>query len=240
MKIVASGKCDKGNVKQDNQDALLMLPEHGLYAVADGMGGMNGGEYAARFSVDELSRAAARISFSPDSLETLLIKLSHQLWEQGTASKALFGMGAALAVMHIQGEIAIIAHAGDCRVYLLRKGSLHQLTKDETLVQDLIDRGIVTIEARRTHPWRGTLSSYMGQKALKPSVQLFTLQADDFFLICSDGLTKELEDQQIQSIMNSTLNPEEASTLLLEKALQNGGKDNITVTLLLCQNQGSK
>jgi len=239
MKIISSGRCDKGKVRHDNQDALLMMPEQGIFAVVDGMGGMNGGEYAARFSAEGLNRAGPHLPFSSDSLEKLLADLSHELWKQGLASRALFGMGAALAMMYIRDDEVLIGHTGDCRVYLLRDGCLRQLTRDRTLIQDLIDRGIVAEEARRTHPWRGTLSTFMGQKDLSPVVQLFTLQAGDFYLICSDGLTKELEDHEILSIMRRTDSPEESCTLLLNRALELGGRDNITIIILYCNEQGA-
>jgi PPM family protein phosphatase len=240
MTIIASGKTVSGRVRHQNQDALLMQPERGLFAVADGMGGMNGGEFAARYTIEGLNKGIEAIvdsaSLSPQVLETLLATISMKIWNLGISSKALFGMGAALAAMHIGPEKALIAHAGDCRVYLLRQGSLRQLTKDHSLIEELIDKGVVKPANRRTHPWRGTLSKYMGQKGLVPSVQLFTLQDGDLFLICSDGLTKELEDERIFAIMESSAGAEDSCRALLDEALQNGGRDNISLILLHCRN----
>ena len=252
-----------GKVRKNNEDAYLlsaldgeepfiselaqslMVGDHGLLvAVADGMGGAAAGEVASRESLAAVSlflfRHWGRLAL-PGAKETELLKAMESAVEK--ASDALLrysdedrtarGMGSTLTAAVIWNGFAYLAQIGDSRAYLLRQGILHQVTVDQTLMNDLVAQGTLTREQAQTHPQRNMITQALGSRQ-PPRVVLsrLTLHREDQLLLCSDGLHGEVADSSIQNVLNQGLNPQRSLELLLDEALACGGRDNITGVLL--------
>ncbi len=228
MKVV--GKTHIGAVRSKNQDALLLAEN--IYGVADGMGGHNGGEVASSKAVSLLQDALTGKDPDKNFLEESVIKVNHDLYLLQEEEESLSGMGTTLTVLWAKPQEIILAHVGDSRAYLLREGEFTQITKDHSIVEEMIAKGMLTKEKARTHPYRNIVTRAVGS-AETIEVDMITVERKkrDIWLICSDGLTSMVEEKEIIQIIKE--NPiEQSGELLLNRALENGGRDNITIVLL--------
>jgi PPM family protein phosphatase len=225
---------DVGKVRANNQDQLLVASP--LFAVADGMGGHAAGEVASLTAVEAL-RAAYEKDRSKAGLIAATKEANRAVWEKAQHDADLRGMGTtlvALALVVADGEerLAII-NIGDSRVYLLRQGELEQLTIDHSLVQELIDEGQLSEADATVHPQRHVLTRALG---VDPDVTVDSIEVlpvkGDRYLLCSDGLSREVSDAQSASILRRFGRPEEAAKELVAEARRNGGNDNITVVVV--------
>lgn len=236
MRVRAAARTDPGRTKGNNEDAYALFEEPKLYLVADGMGGMNGGEVAAGMTVERVPELVLpQLGSNGKPLEVLgsaLAQVSHEIWQQSATSRSLFGMGSTVVAVHVRGSEMFIAHAGDARVYLLRDGEIKLLTEDHTLVHALFKQGTITARQAEVHPWRSQLIRHMGQKRLEYESQTVSLQDGDRVLLCSDGLNKEIPDEQIARLLQEAPDPEQAVKVLVDTANQRGGRDNITALVL--------
>jgi protein phosphatase len=242
---IGGGQSEIGLVRTVNQDAFAVLDEVGMWVVADGMGGHVGGEVAAQTAIATV-QAEARASStllgnghaSPADVLTDLISRAHEAILNRAQSKSkLKGMGTTLVLLAIVSApvpIAYLAHVGDSRAYRFRSGTLTPLTKDHTLIEKYLDRGILTAETAKTHPDRHVLTRALGVgSTVKPTVTAFPLQPEDLVLLCSDGLTKMLEDEEIRTVFAAgELDPTQVCTRLVTAALDRGGEDNVTVVVV--------
>ena len=242
---VGIGRSEVGRVRTMNQDAFAVIDHMGFWAVADGMGGHVGGEIAAQTAIatvqhhsgssSELLRAG---STSPTDILTDLISRAHEaILDRARSKSKLKGMGTTLVLLAIvpdQTSTAYLAHVGDSRAYRLRSGTLTQLTKDHSLIEKYLERGILTPEMAKTHPERHVLTRALGiPSAAKPTISAFPLQDDDLILLCSDGLTKMLEDEAIHNILVSgDTDPTHVCHRLVTAAIDRGGEDNVTVVVV--------
>ena len=226
---------DVGEVRTNNEDNLLVTER--LFAVADGMGGHQGGEVASQTAVDALREAYADSDGSVDALRRAVQAANQAVWDRARASQALTGMGTTLTVVALIGdppdqELAI-ANVGDSRTYLYRDGSIAQVTDDHSLVQDMVRRGQLTPEQAVDHPRRNILTRVLGGG---PEVEVDTWQvvpyAGDRYLLASDGLPNEMTDDQIASVLRRLADPSDAAAELVRQAKANGGNDNVTVVVL--------
>ena len=242
---IGIGQSETGLVRTMNQDAFLVLDHLSLWAVADGMGGHVGGEIAAQLAIATIQ---AQVESSGDLLRTRqrdptdLLKewvlAGHEaILRRANSEHKLRGMGTTIvlaAILLLPTPTIYIAHVGDSRAYRFRLGTLTALTKDHTLIEQYLSRGILTAESAKTHPERHVLTRALGmQSPVKASVSAFPLQQDDCFVLCSDGLTKMLEDEHIASILAETTgNPTHACDRLIQESLERGGEDNVTVIVM--------
>jgi serine/threonine protein phosphatase PrpC len=235
MTTLRSGSAsDVGKVRTNNQDQLLVAES--LFAVADGMGGHAAGEVASLTAVEAL-----RASFGMDPTATGLVaaveEANRSVWDQGAKQADLRGMGTtlvALALVVADGEERLaIVNVGDSRIYLLRTGELEQLTTDHSLVQELVDEGQLSEAEATVHPQRHVLTRALG---VDPEVKVDTIQIlpfkGDRFLLCSDGLSREVSDDQIASVLRRLADPAQAAKELVDEARAHGGNDNITVVVV--------
>lgn len=213
--------------------------------VADGMGGEAGGEVASRLAVKTLVELVIQ---TPDWLMRIDDELAEEVLRRTTeryrivheairdeaqSNPSLARMGTTLTVAVSLASDLFVIHVGDSRAYLLRNGQLRQLTRDQTVVQSLVDAGVLTQQEAATHKMRHVLTQALGQSAgnLKIDVQRATLKDGDSLLMCTDGLTEMVPDHEISAVLTSPGKAEQHCQALLDKALDAGGKDNITVVV---------
>jgi protein phosphatase len=239
------GRSETGLVRTSNQDAFAVIDHTGMWAVADGMGGHAGGAIAAQTAISTVQTQAASSqeklrsgSASPIDVLTALINRAHEaILTQARSQPKLKGMGTTLVLLTVipdQTSMAYVAHIGDSRAYRFRAGALTPLTKDHSLIEKYLERGILTPETAKTHPERHVLTRALGvSAAAAPTIAGCAMQEDDLVILCSDGLTKMLEDQDIQRILcDSDLSPASTCDRLIAAALDRGGDDNVTVVVV--------
>lgn len=227
------GATDTGKVRANNQDAYLV--DDRVFAVCDGVGGHQGGEVASATAVD-----AIKASFTDQTLQGLVDAVeeaNRQVWQKADGDPALRGMGTtvtAVALVNEGGEERIaVANVGDSRGYILKHGELSQLTEDHSLVEQMFREGRLTREEADVHPQRSLITRALGLDAEVEvdSWQLLPKTADRI-LLCSDGLTNEVADTRIASILRRLADPDEAATELVRLAVEAGGRDNVTVVVI--------
>jgi protein phosphatase len=230
----AGAATDIGRVRTSNQDQLLVTAD--LFAVADGMGGHAAGEVASLAAVETLKAAYKRKS-GTEGLVDATHQANRSIWDRAQANPDLHGMGTTLVAVALVSEdgedrLAII-NVGDSRVYLLRGGELEQLTTDHSLVQELVDDGQLSEVEATVHPQRHVLTRALG---VDSDVSVDVLQVlplkGDRLLLCSDGLSRELSDTQIASILRRLAEVDDAARELVNAAKNRGGNDNITVVII--------
>ena len=241
------GRTETGHVRASNQDALALLNDCGVWIVADGMGGHPAGDLAAQTAVAVATqRARERASWllehpsaGAEFVTDLVTSANRRLHDLMMAKPTLRGMGTTFVVLAMTPEpmpVAHIAHLGDSRAYLYRTGQLKQLTRDHTLVEKFVQRGLIDAAAALTHPERHVLTKGLGMNVdMKPELTETPLTPHDLIMLCSDGLTKMLEDSAIASVLSrANSNPHRACHDLIEQALSRGGEDNVTVIVVAC------
>lgn len=239
---IGIGRTDIGRVRAMNQDCFLALDPLGFWAVADGMGGHAGGDVAAQAAMAavraHIEQVAAPGLDSPQDILNTLMDAAHQaVRNRAKRDPALQHMGTTLVALLLTphpAAVAHIAHLGDSRAYLYRGGTLAPLTRDHTMAEKYLAHGILTKESVKTHPERHVLTKAVGiSPSATPDIASHPLQPDDLLLLCSDGLTKMLEDQDIALVMaQSGGDPARACDALIETSLARGGHDNVTVIVV--------
>lgn len=240
---------DPGLVRSKNEDRYLINPESHLYQIADGMGGHTAGEEAARLTVAtvddfvsllELSREITwpfgydiSSPFEYNVLRTGLLLANLRVFQTANEMQHYAGMGSTAVVVWIRGKRAFFSHVGDSRIYLCRNNELIRLTQDHSLVQEQINSGLISAEEARTHALRHVVTRAIGmQDGLQVDVDEEQLQHGDEVMLCCDGLSDEITDEQILEIMVQSDTAEASCQGLLEAAKQAGGRDNITCVVL--------
>lgn len=228
MRIEAGVATDIGQVREGNEDSYLVEPP--LFAVADGMGGHRGGEVASQLALETLE---ARFRASTGTLAEQVRAANEAVFARSAADRKVSGMGTTLTAVQVRGDGAHLVHVGDSRAYLLRAGSLRQLTQDHTLVQRMVQAGEITAEEADVHPHRNVLTRSLGtDPEVVVDEQDVGLLEGDRLLLCSDGLTSMVTEGQIQAILEATPPAQEAADRLVRAANNAGGVDNITVVVL--------
>jgi PPM family protein phosphatase len=236
MKTDYAGRTDTGRVRARNEDALLQRPDRGLFAVADGMGGHAGGDIASRIAVDILDeRTAAGNGDVAAELEAAVRAGHEAILRAAAADSELRGMGTTLTALHFNGaRHCVIAHVGDSRAYRYRGGSLSQLTRDQTWVQEQVDAGLLSARQARHHPYSAMLTGALGIAEVDLEVEIIQLEPepDDLFLLCTDGLVARLDDDDIGRFLAEGEELGAIADALVAAANDAGGPDNITVALV--------
>ena len=239
---IGVGRTEIGYMRSSNQDAFASLNERGFWIVADGMGGHPGGDLAAQIAVEVSTQKAetypnipGRVHADPGQLLTECITAANQaIHEKAREDPSLKGMGTtvvAMAIVATPRPVAYIAHLGDSRAYHYDQTSLTQVTQDHTLLSMLLERGLIDKATALAYPDRHVLAKGLGLSVnMIPDVTSISLNDKDLLLLCSDGLTKMLEDHDIASILfRAGGDPHRACHELIEEALHRGGEDNVTV-----------
>jgi len=232
------GASDVGR-RSNNEDAFLVDPESGVLALADGMGGPPAGEVASAIFVQAVAEVFGTASPLPaDAARALLqdvFRLAHRrMMEHVARYPDHEGMGCTAELLVLAGDGYLLAHLGDSRAYLLREGELRQLTRDHSLVQQMVEQGLISPAEMQHHAMKSVLIRTLGAE-LEPSFDLIRgrVFSGDLFLLCSDGLTELLDDGALQEILSARLTVHEKVQLLIASAKTAGGSDNVTA--VLCQ-----
>ena len=224
-----SARTDPGVEREINEDALLERPDIGLWAVADGMGGHARGEVASSMVVDSLRevRQPTTLSAFVDKVEDQILGVNSQL-RAYAAERGLKTIGATVAALMIFQQHAVCLWAGDSRIYRYRNRRLERLTRDHALVEDLVGLGIVNRAQAENHPHANLVTRAVGAvDGLRLDIDVVDAQAGDMFLLCTDGLSKELSDKAIAGVLNKH-GVKSASSALVDTALARGARDNVT------------
>ena len=227
---------DKGLGREVNEDNMLVAPDLGLLAVADGMGGHRGGRTASKMALatlkQELTRLLALPTEPPKALQDAVKITNSAIFARASEFAALQGMGTTLTACLYREQQLYLAQVGDSRAYLSRGAQIRQVTQDHSLVQELVQKKVIRAEEALSHPQRHMLTRALGSE---PFVEVDTfreqVQPGDRLLLCTDGLTRYLQSPEILEVLQTSPEPEIMVQTLLGRALQAGGADNITIVL---------
>jgi protein phosphatase len=250
MRVSCEARSDVGRKRKGNEDAVSLNREQGLYVVADGMGGHAAGEVASRIAVEAIEEFVAAtggndeitwpyglddsISYDGNRLKTAIRHANRRVIEAMRQSSEYEGMATTVAAVLVDGDMAHLAHVGDSRIYLWSQDELRQLTVDHSWVNEQIQNGIISPEQARSHPLRNVVTRALGGRSeLLVDVQSRRVRTGEMLLLCSDGLTTMVPDQEIARILAGAEGEiARAAQGLVDEANQRGGEDNITVLLL--------
>lgn len=238
MTLHGCGETHQGRVRPHNEDAFLVDLEHGVFAVADGMGGHAAGEVASGLAVETLSEILGRPrggdEDAPELLRSAVEEASRRITSRSDEHPEFRSMGTTIVVVLVDGPRLSLAHVGDSRAYLVRSGTIRRLTSDHSFVYELVRLGMLSPEQAARDPRRNVVTRALGSGApVAPDIWQGDLEPRDRLLLCSDGLTTMLTDEQILAVLDAAPEAlEKACTSLIEAANSAGGEDNVTVVLL--------
>lgn len=247
MMIEAYGKSDVGMRREKNEDSYLINKELGLFMVADGMGGHAGGEFASNMAVRSVEEMIQKIEANGGSLEIegehvgktdyrahikhSIQEASNRIFVESIKNPSLRGMGTTSVAMLVRGGRIYVANVGDSRCYLIRDGNIVQLTTDHSIVGEQLRAGMITQDAAREHKLKNIITRSVGfQEKVEIDVVIKVPKPGDVYLMCSDGLSNMVDDEQMLEIVTNNTVPE-ACEVLVDSANARGGDDNITVVL---------
>lgn len=227
----SAGRTDPGRVRRRNEDSFVLDPP--LFAVADGMGGAQAGEVASRLTAAAFREYHEADDLAPDErVQAIIQEANRRIYERARSDSEVSGMGTTVTAALLTGGRVTLGHVGDSRAYRIRNGALEQLTEDHSLVGDLMRSGRLTPEEAEEHPQRSVITRALGTD---PEVDVDTVTVDaepgDLFLLCSDGLTTMIGDDDILGIVAAAPTLDDAARELVRAANTGGGEDNVTVVL---------
>lgn len=236
MILRAAASTDVGLRRKANEDRYAVSPELGLYLVADGMGGHTAGQVASGLAAEAVLEAVQALEGASSSLAEKLryavAAANRSIFTRSTTEPQLTGMGTTLVAMLAAGGRAALAHVGDSRAYLIRGGRIRQLTDDHSIVGELLRRNEISEDDARDHPHRHVLTRALGVRpGVEPDLAELTPSPGDVFVLCSDGLTNHVEDEEIAKIVGDPPDLQEACDRLVDLANGRGGEDNTTIIL---------
>lgn len=241
MKLNFAGLTDPGLIRSNNQDAYYIDPEGRFFIVADGMGGHAGGEQASHIAAQEI-RAYLEANWQSSQstsalLEKALLAANKGILQDQQSHPERADMGTTVVVVVFRdSEPPFCAHVGDSRLYRYRESQLEQITEDHTWIARAIKLGDISAEEARLHPYRHVLSRCLGREDVhQVDIQTLDIKVGDRLLLCSDGLTEELVAPQIKTCLDNFPVLDKAAFSLVEAAKEEGGHDNITVVLVVVE-----
>jgi len=225
---------DVGVVRQVNEDSIIAKPDIGLWAVADGMGGHQVGDVASQKIVTALDAVipSANLNDFVDSVEDTVLAVNEHMLEYAQIMFDEGTIGSTLVTLLIKGRTGVCLWVGDSRLYRFRNQQLIQLSKDHSQMEEMIDLGLISREDAEHHPQRNVITRAVGvESPLFVDINIFTTQVGDTFLLCSDGLYNAVSQADIEQAL-ALRDVEQSTAVLMEKALANGAKDNVSVIVV--------
>jgi PPM family protein phosphatase len=247
MGILCAGATDIGRKRKSNQDSICLDHSHNFFAVADGMGGHNGGDIASQLSVKVMPEFIVKnTSLEPQTLmKNMIQEVNRSILKKAEENPDLHGMGTTLSAIQFAGPTLVIGNVGDSRVYMVNNHNIFQMTRDHSFVQEKLNMGIYTREEAVKDPQKNVLVRSVGfEEDLLVDVFHYRINKNDMFLICSDGLHGKVSDSDILHIVQRNISDPSRCTLadvektvkeLIQQANDNGGQDNISVILAVAQ-----
>lgn len=238
MHVTCAAGTDKGVVRSANEDYHLMQLDRGIFIVADGMGGHAAGEVAAEMAVRIIADSLGTFRGLPDAevasrLFQAVVSANDAIFRRTMVEQDKRGMGTTVTGMILFPSRYLIAQVGDSRAYVLRNGTLLQVTKDHSYVQEQVDAGLLTPEQARTHPYSNVITRCVGSnEEVVPDLYFGALESGDVIVLASDGLTGMLEDDQLARILTNGGEPRQWVDRMITDANRRGGLDNITVIVV--------
>ena len=236
LRYTAAALTDRGRKRASNEDAFGYSAEHGVYVVCDGMGGAAAGEIASSLAVDEMMRLLTHRDAANPLLadaEQAVSAANQAIFSRAERSQKLSGMGTTLVALLVEERRAWLLNVGDSRGYRLRNAHLEQITVDHSLVEEQIRLGRMSQSEAQRSPLRNVITRALGtQNNVTPDVFELEAEPGDLFLLCSDGLTRELADSLVESLLLVGVPLDELCARLVAAANQAGGHDNITCLLV--------
>lgn len=230
------GHTSHSGIKRDhNEDTYGIDLQSGLFLVADGMGGHDHGEIASALARDHILNAVK----NGTSLKQAILEANQEIISSSSEKPGDLPMGTTIAMMRVKDNQYDCAWVGDSRIYRYSDKTLTSISSDHSYVQELVDQDLITAAQARSHPHRNVVTQALGvtdNSEIKISLASGEIHAGDKFLLCSDGLTEEVDDSHIAEIIQKDLSAKEIGDQLLIKALENGGSDNITTIVIEFQN----
>lgn len=237
------GITDIGRMRPINEDSYY-LPREGerFCAVADGMGGHNAGEVASAMAVETFSHYMREAeTVSAVALREAVEHANGEVYLAALENEGMSGMGTTFSALAEQGGSAYIAHVGDSRVYLVRDGEIMQLTTDHTLVEEMVQKGMITPREARVHPRRNIITRALGTEPfVRVDVMQMSVRPGDVFFLCSDGMTNYVQEQAILEAAQSQDDWQQKLRDLVSMALENGGADNITALFAVIEEAATR
>ena len=247
MGILCTGDSDIGRKRKTNQDSICMDHKHHFFAVADGMGGHNGGDIASQLSVKIMPEFfAENASMEPQGLmKNMIQEINRSILQKAEEQPELHGMGTTISAIYFHGQSLVIGNVGDSRVYLVNNNHIFQMTRDHSFVQEKLNMGIYTREEAVKDPQKNVLVRSVGFEAdIVVDVFNYRICKNDIFMVCSDGLHGKVSDGDILHIIQKNITDPATCTIeavqatvkdLIQQANDNGGQDNISVILAVAQ-----
>lgn len=243
-KIKACGRSHKGLVRQNNEDVWGEVSHASFYVLADGMGGHQAGEIAAREAVQTLCKLIEEkkhLSPVQPSLASIRKEIRHAIelanfhvYKMGRNNPDLKGMGTTVCCLQFNDNGIIYGHVGDSRIYRFRKAKLEQLTRDDSLLRELIDQGHLSESQASEFLYKNIITKAIGAEAsIEPCVHYEDVAEGDIYLMCTDGLTDMLSDKDIAKVLGKMSSVEDGVDKLINEAISRGGHDNVTVVMLM-------
>lgn len=248
LAVEVAGKTDIGCVRTNNEDNFGYDSRHGIFVLCDGMGGQAAGEVASKLAVDVLlqyfrehASSFARMSefsiahpaLNSKSLAQAIELANRTIYEAGHGQAGRAGMGSTIVAALLHGRALAIAHVGDSRIYLIRRGSIQQLTQDHSLVMEQVKLGYLTREQAEQSELQNVILRALGtEENVEADVEDLVMMPGDTLLMTSDGLTRHVHDEEILEILESNASLDDACATLVQAAKDRGGDDNITCLLL--------
>lgn len=222
-------RTDIGCIREQNEDSLVVQPP--LFVVADGMGGHAAGEVASEIAVNTIAECAPTHA-DAEELGKAVAQANRDIINAAIAGEGREGMGTTCTAAMLEGNRLVIAQVGDSRAYLLHGGQLTQITRDHSLMANMIEAGQITPEEARVHPNRSVITRALGNDP-DTVADLYEINVEDGdrLLLCSDGLSTMIEDDEIQAVMNRIADPQRCAATLVNGAIAAGGYDNVTVVI---------
>lgn len=241
LKISSCGLSDVGLVRQNNEDVWAELPELRFFALADGMGGHQAGEVAAREAVETLCRLIKKkfkgksksLDECGDVIKAAFEQVNTYVYKLGRSSSDFKGMGTTLCSLYISEEGVVFAHVGDSRIYRLRNKNLEQLTKDHSLIRELVELGQINEHQATDFIYKNIITRAIGTEAIvEPTVQIAEIEIGDIYILCSDGLSDLLSLKEIEALVKNETLLSSAVKNLVDSSKAKGAHDNVTVVMV--------
>lgn len=251
LAVKVAGRTDLGCVRANNEDNFGYDSRYGIFVVCDGMGGQAAGEVASKMGVDILldyfrklgvvpksSPANGQPASGAESLASAIQLANRAIFQAGQEQEERGGMGSTIVAALVRGNSLAIGHVGDSRIYLIRQGTIQQLTQDHSLVMEQVRRGYITLEQAQKSEMQNIILRALGsEESVEADVEDLVILPGDLLLMTSDGLTRHVKDEEILAIVKGPGNLERACNELVETARERGGDDNITCLLVRIEDQ---